>query len=1083
MAVYDDENQTSNPLTPDELSEKEAKTEPTLDSRLSDIKDKISGTETPGTESAIDGSGESGGFFKNDKGGKSSKKPGGVLKNRKALLGLGGGLIGVVFAAGAMFNFLHTFQMDHFFKNVEAKTSSRLSASLDTRNKSLVRAYIQVRVTEIEGSTNGENLFFKGNQVKTDNPIRDWYHTMRTSKFEEEVLNKQGVYFTSMVGPDGKINIAKVTANDSVKQDLASKYLTNTKDASGKAIPPISADTLGDRLNAIPSDDMEKLFTVEKLDSHKSARKSVKEVVNKEVPWYRTFKRRHIRKDIANETGIKNWRLFEKTRDKVAKSKQDIKDQLFNKIIEKYFVNSPSSAQFLKCLFSDGRCSGTSDPASPDNKSETATLASSPDSVAPADSDPPSSDGAGGTKPSPPVDTAGAGKEARDGIEGAVKKGTTDVAENAAIKLGPFQKIILALVNTLAGDAITSGGPNPSKIWTWAKRLAKIDGLLSAVGGNSKIAKMVINARSSQLAGVYATYQIASDQMKSGQLVGDELNSFFDTTKNLGNSEGWATVTNQMNKGGAASAAAATSNNQTKEDYCKVSPANRSFDEFAWMCDDQKPNSGGRAQVITDQYNNSVGPLINPIAKTVEAVNNTPVGWAITWFNGAVDKITSVATEPLLKFVSESGIGKDIAKFIGSIMFKLLGFLGAGPMFEPGTPGVGNLLVAGAAVSAETSTRASGGVASTAKSLAYANKLASQYKTEQTSNQSFVERYASLDNPDSLASGSLFAISSNMDLSQLSSKFGNYIQSLPALFGSIFTGRVFAAQPQSASAVSDWAGVNKYDIPAQCINLDPLDSNYLEASSNVSDISLSPTTLGYDTMRDTDKFWKAVYDKLGDAGDAQSRAEKIYNCALFDARVEGSLGAVYGYTNDNGYNPNAGPAASAPASSGELGVSQDGFVFPLKTTKSTIINHKPAAWCFKNQANCHHDYNAADIFADTGTTVVSPTGGTVVSTYSASGGTGSHVILKSDKGFIFYFTHMKEGSIKVIKGQVITAGTELGNVGTDADAAGTASHLHFDALASPPAENRPSCAGAECAKYPFLEVQPALTAAFNTLPE
>ncbi len=72
-------------------------------------------------------------------------------------------------------------------------------------------------------------------------------------------------------------------------------------------------------------------------------------------------------------------------------------------------------------------------------------------------------------------------------------------------------------------------------------------------------------------------------------------------------------------------------------------------------------------------------------------------------------------------------------------------------------------------------------------------------------------------------------------------------------------------------------------------------------ASNVCYLGISPESLGYDTLRHPDKFWKAVYDKLGEDPDAQAKAEKIYNCALFDARVMGNLGAVYGYNKDNGY--------------------------------------------------------------------------------------------------------------------------------------------------------------------------------------
>jgi hypothetical protein len=1010
-------------------------------------------------------------------GGKSGAK--GLLKNKKAMFGVGGGFLGAIFVAGTIFNFLHTFQMDHFFKFAEQKTSQRLSASLDTRNRSLVRAYMRVRIMEIEGDTKNDSLYFHSKDIKTGSPFRDWYQTMRSSKFEDGLLKKNGIVFTGVVGKDGKISFAKITANDDTKKNLAANL--GLKDN-------MTPDDLVGKLNDMKADDMEKLFTVDKLDSHKAARKSVKAVVNDEIPWYRTFKRRHIRKDLASKTGIKSWRLFEKTRDKVALKQQDIKDRLLAKIVDRYYINNPSSAQFMKCLFGSGRCPSNSDPASPDSKTDKPSGAPEADSKL-SGNDTNTDVGPDGKPKTTALDTSGAANDingiTKKEVEAGVKGGAVDEATKAA-KLGPIQKITLGIVRTATGDTVNDAIPfNPTKVWTWAKRIAKIDALLYSADKASQLAKLVMNSRTSQLEGIYATYQMANDQIKSGQLSGQELNSFFDTTKNLGNSEGWAVLTNQMDKSGGKVGAASTMT--PKQDYCKDSGKRQDFNEFAWFCDDQKPNNGGNAGTISDGYNASVGKILHPVAEGVNTVKEGPIGGIADWITGAVDSIITPVLEPVIDAAMGSGVGKNFGELISKLMMKLLAFLGAGPMFDGTQPGVGNLLIAGGAGSAEDSTRASGGVAQTKVTRAYTDGLAQNYTHEQQKDQSVISRYASLDNPNSLVSSTLFAASSNLSGSSFMTKLASGLQSIPALFGSIISGHVFAQTAQSASYVSDWAGVNKYDIPQQCQSLDPLDPDYLNKSSNVQAVAgISPAEIGMESMRDTDKFWKKVYEKIGTGADAQDKAEKIYNCALFDARVMGSLGAVYGYDKDGGYDP-SGKSSTAVSNtpSTSLGISPDGFVFPLQITKSTSANHKPAHWDNTCLEKCHHDYNAADIFADTGTPVVAAKGGQVVlAQHNPTGGSGSIVVIKGEDGNVYSYMHMKSGSVLLNGGEQVRAGDKIGEVGTDADAQGTSSHLHFD-VQPPPATTREACADAACAQPPFVFINPqsVLIAAFNNLPD
>lgn len=149
--------------------------------------------------------------------------------------------------------------------------------------------------------------------------------------------------------------------------------------------------------------------------------------------------------------------------------------------------------------------------------------------------------------------------------------------------------------------------------------------------------------------------------------------------------------------------------------------------------------------------------------------------------------------------------------------------------------------------------------------------------------------------------------------------------------------------------------------------------------------------------------------------------------------------------------------------------------FPLVVTQSQIKNHTPM-WCWNSKSTCHHDYNAADIFASTGTKVVSPVSGTIKSV----GSNPARVTIKDSFGRLWYMTHMLDGSLQVNDEQSVSKGTAIGQVGNSADAAGTSPHLHIDMRVG--VNERASCSGAACAGLGFVNIQPLLRTAFLARP-
>ncbi|HEV2891231.1 MAG TPA: peptidoglycan DD-metalloendopeptidase family protein [Frankiaceae bacterium] len=155
--------------------------------------------------------------------------------------------------------------------------------------------------------------------------------------------------------------------------------------------------------------------------------------------------------------------------------------------------------------------------------------------------------------------------------------------------------------------------------------------------------------------------------------------------------------------------------------------------------------------------------------------------------------------------------------------------------------------------------------------------------------------------------------------------------------------------------------------------------------------------------------------------------------------------------------------------------------FPLIISKAEIQAAQPYTWCYWSQTNCHHDYNAADIMAPTGTQVVSPVDGVVERVVVDSDGVGSRVQIRDSSNYLWYLAHMHHSPAPVVTvGQSVSRGTPIGVVGTSAHAVGTQPHLHVDKL-PPSYSSRPSCSGAECTGEQFINIQPDLVEAYGEL--
>lgn len=879
-------------------------------------------------QDAADGSGEpesKASFYNGARGVNKERRQ--ALKNtskrNKMIIAAGGGVltigIGLLMSFG---NFFAVFKLDHILQNIDAKSFSRFNASFSNRSDQYFKAYLKMRLNEINNPDGShDTLLFKADKVDTDRPIRDWYRTLRTGNFEKELQAKTGIAFSA-----GSIRNADGTTTLKPVQLMFNNEVIDTLDPESSGL---SQDTItklkSGKLDTAALNDLNKLgdkadniVTKNFFNDNRTARKAVKEAVKDETHFWNVLKRRHIRKDIMNKTGILSWRIFETTRDNYINKKIKIQQKIISKILP-----NNKAGFWANCILGSGPCKKNGDQNAPSNQSGADALGEpSPENK------------------SDPVDDLD--NATTDPKTGDITASTVDDAANVADDVAKTVENSAAneLSDTVAKEANQEGltivekeatsGVSPiitaTQIWSWLQKLAKIS---NNIVGNV-FGKLVSNARLAQLAAAYATFNIALDQGKTGQLSADEFGQLMETLNDVGQSEGWLNMNNPTAGNSVSAEATTAETNVSKTEYCKMNVKEQKLNKIHYFC--SSPNGDSNGSKLKEQYENSVVcTLICPIAEVVNGIKSNPV---TNFLSGVLNFIGSLSgrimsalhIDDLFKAILDStGISDSIGKLISYGMVKIMAFLGAGPIWDgTGNSGAVNFLMAGSAATAEASTRSSGGVASTPKTLAYSNQLAASYEKAQKDSQSLFDRYASTSNPQSMFSTALFSVTSFNISTSLSHLFG-WFGTIPKTLGSLANGNAFATT--SDFNVAKWAGVDTYDIPPACqgTNLDPLDPDYLTKAVGVVDDSPSADkarsvitairpSITYANETDSAQFWKIVYDEIkkeeipetnkdGTVNNTQEGvASAIYNCALFDQRVMSGLGYTSGYTNDGGLN-------------------------------------------------------------------------------------------------------------------------------------------------------------------------------------
>jgi murein DD-endopeptidase MepM/ murein hydrolase activator NlpD len=90
-----------------------------------------------------------------------------------------------------------------------------------------------------------------------------------------------------------------------------------------------------------------------------------------------------------------------------------------------------------------------------------------------------------------------------------------------------------------------------------------------------------------------------------------------------------------------------------------------------------------------------------------------------------------------------------------------------------------------------------------------------------------------------------------------------------------------------------------------------------------------------------------------------------------------------------------------------------------------------------------HIHQGQDVAAAEGTPLVAPKAGTIHWRAYQAGGAGYYLVLDADgEDFMYVFMHLRQGSLLVSKGDHVTAGQQIAQVGNTGSSEGA--HLHFE---------------------------------------
>lgn len=757
--------------------------------------------------------------------------------------------------------------LQNFLKNTEERAFIRYQVDLRGRSTKWLEAYMLVRMGEFDNPDvapkDRDNVFFRSDRVDNNKYLTDWYRTLRTSKFEQQMFESRGIKFTSMSRWDGsqyRIRPALLTfPGGEVRID-----------PRGLGYDSLDAIASGDvnRFNGVISD----AFEEQVFENDREARKAIALLLKDEYPgFWKAAKRWHMRQDIQNMIGVRSWRFFEQTREKWAEQRTSAR----NKLIKASLPEDSKSGKFVGCLFGLDNCSASKDVADPKRRQYV------PDGTQKDPDKQVDTDG----NPDTPPQSEGDGQGAKVLADRASEAGaeTRKLATRLANKAG-----LIGMIDALA-------------------RFNK------AVNDHS-ISEFITQAKMAQAAGVFTGIMIAGDQLTTGQVNGEEVGEFMGQFQNYANSEAWNEVIDDPSASSVAAASTDFAAARSKKEYCSNEyqeemrkPENRQAAErqFAYACAKGRVSGKNFAEQFENAWNSGPGAVLKPIGDVYLSTAGKVFDFIVGDIIGAIQQAGLDAL----------GLGDDLVEVVGWVGEQAVAMSGA-TLDLDGMPSgqVANTAIQGAAVVAEGSMRFQGGAQTTVATREYSEQKYAAYLQEERELSSFSERYFAVSNHKSVLFQTLAKID-GFDFNRLGSNvFGLFGSTVSSTTNSLFSQPAQAGGNGTAYAASNFAGIDSYDMPKECIEADVLTATP-QSSTNADDLGyFAPEELTWELLEDKKTWYDALYDKVG--GDDE-KALAVWNCGLINNTTKGGIGARHGYKGEGAYGGNENQSTNEPSDTSE----------------------------------------------------------------------------------------------------------------------------------------------------------------------
>lgn len=916
-----------------------------IEKEKQDLKDKLGETfDKHGIDKDTDiGSGE--GLYK----GKGKKEVSANRKKRRRMaIAASSGILGIVGGIIGLFGFFANFKLDFLLDNLDAAAFTKINATFDGRSDRWIRKYVQVRLSEFNGESEPGETFFRSTGVDTGHPFRDWYRTMRTNNFMDDLLQKNGITLVNRSSAQGlpSFTVMRVNGEDFGHDPENFRNILNNQDPRLSEILR-NGDVLAD-------------VDLNRPGANKEARKIIKNIVHKETRFYNVIQRRHTRKAFQNVTGIRDWRFFETTRDRVSAKSLEIKSKFFQKV----FPDPGVYAKAFGCLFGFSPCPKTTDPGSSD-----ARATGSADGDGLTDGDDPENR---------PIDTDGDGVPDVDPNTGATgtidpNTGRVDDAASGATEalretfdpespspLGGRQEALERLLGKYAGKFVGKVLEKFNIITTvvsFASAMRTISTIHENIesGDVDKIAQISKGASASQ---AYTTLKIIQDQVKARDLAGKieltedqrlslevdasevfQLDDMMQMLAGAERSDGFAAITHGFTENVAN---AQNISSAAREEFCN--PEHRPHaGEWAFICNGMR--IGGKSPLRAYYETSVIGDIMGAISSFWNGLESIPgVSWLVSVSDGISERLSNALMGIVGKFV-------DINAFMNSIMEKVIAYmapiLGLVPMITDNSNGgnIYNAAVQGAGYGAEAQMRVAGGVKAEEGSAAYeyGQQLAANYLSEKYEDMSIYDKYLSLDNMGSVASRTLFStITTLEDFSFTKSLTSNgFFGTLGNSLMDLFSGRSFATIAGSPQELAD---ITTYAPTQQCMELDPTENDPQDYTNADSVFPSMREDLTWQLMGDEESWFEALYEEAGDDRSKVEAVETIYNCVLLDNQVRGGLGYLGGYDSDGGLVSSSPTTTPRSSSNGNIYLLGDSLTVGMRASGSLPNQLRDAGW-------------------------------------------------------------------------------------------------------------------------------------------